>query len=33
MLWNFALDGKRNGRLGIGYVDSIEVGHVTKERI
>jgi len=24
---------KENGRLGIGYADFIEVGHVTKERI
>jgi hypothetical protein len=24
---------KENGRLGIGYADSIKVGHVTKERI
>jgi hypothetical protein len=24
---------KENGSLGIGYADSIEVGHVTKERI
>jgi hypothetical protein len=24
---------KENERLGIGYADSIEVGHVTKENI